>query len=155
MKHLHLSLLFISLLISQACSAQWTSLATDGTGDGASSTLLDGKGLSYRYDPSTDTIFFKIDVVTAVNPPFGINIVFNVTGAGAATIWNTPQNTNFPYNRIITAWYATATTGILGIADAVGFTSGNYTNIKSMGVAVSANFSANYYIVAVKRSVDI
>lgn len=152
MKHFHFYLLFILLFTVQQSFAQWTTLSTDATGDGASSTLLDGKTLSYRYVPATDSLFFKIDVAKAVNPPFGLNLVFAVTGAGAATTWNTPQNASFLYNRVITAWYATTTTGILGISDAIGFSSGNYTNIMKNGAVVTVDLASNSYIVAVKRT---
>ena len=154
MKKSTLLLLFV-LLCTQTLRAQtWTSLATDATGDGTNASLLDGTGLSYRYNATTDSLFFKITVAHAVWPPLGINILFSITDstAGPATAWNTTQNASFLYNRVITAWFATDTTGIVGVADAIGFTMGNYTNLHSNDIKVTVDTTNGIYILAVKRT---
>jgi hypothetical protein len=152
MKKLFYSFVFLAFSMPFISRSQtWTSLATDVTGDGTNASLLDGKGLSYYYSALTDSIYFKVDVVKATFPPFGVNIVLRVTGAGNATFWNTTQNNTFAYNRAITAWYATATTGVLGICDATGFSTGNYTNLKMNGVTVYVDTVHEYYILGLLR----
>jgi hypothetical protein len=124
--------LFILLFSPFFASAQtWTQLATDPGNDGVDATLLDATNLSYRYVPSTDSLFVKINVAQGKYPLYGVNIIFGVNNpaAGAATYWGSTQNTNFIYNRILTEWSYGVALGIGGIADAIAFSNGDPKNL--------------------------
>jgi hypothetical protein len=151
MKKLYFAFALFTCISFSGYAQTWISLATDITGDGTFPGLLDGKALSYRYDPSTDSIFFKVYVTAAVSPPFGVNIILRVNAPSLTdTNWNTSQNTNFRFNRVINAWAITDSLGFFGICDANGFRSGFYDNIKNGGLSVTVFFTDNSYVIGTK-----
>ncbi|MCB0698627.1 MAG: T9SS type A sorting domain-containing protein [Chitinophagales bacterium] len=150
-KTLLLVIIFMSLTI--ASFAQWTTLASDGVGDGSSGgpTFLDGTKLEYRYDDMSDSVWFRVTVANVLNANYGINIIMNVTGAGATVNWF-GSNTSFKYNRIITAWITSGTSGTVGITDAAGFGGGNYTKLGANNVNISIDATNKTYTLGLKRT---
>lgn len=150
-----LLLLFtLSIVVTTASFAQWTTLATDATGDGSKggSTYLDGTKLEYMYDNMSDSIWFRVTVASALSTDYGINILLNVNGAGSTMKWF-GTNAAFGYNRVVTAWISSSSSmSVVGISDATGFNAGNYTSLGSNNIDVSMDMSAKTYTLGMKRT---
>ncbi len=148
-----LLLLTIFSATSMASFAQWTTLASDGTGDGSHGGpgFLDGTKLEYRYDDKSDSVWFRVTVTNMLNANYGINIIMNVNGAGSTANWF-GSNTSFKYNRIITAWITSGTSGTVGITDAAGFGAGNYTKLGKDNISISMDATAKTYTLGLKRT---
>lgn len=148
-----LLLLTIYTAFSIAAFAQWTTLASDGTGDGSKggSSYLDGTKLEYMYDDQADSIWFRVTVANVLNSNYGINIIMNVNGAGSTANWF-GSNTTFKYNRIITAWITSGTSGTVGITDAAGFAAMNYTKLGSNNIDISIDAANKTYTLGLKRT---
>lgn len=152
MRKLLFSLLAATFCIS-AASAQWTSLGTDPVGDQSASPGLDGTKLEYRYDGVSDSVWFRVTVNQFMTDNYGINIILDVTGGGTQGNWWGYQNATFKYNRLITAWISSGSGSIVGISDAAGAASSNFTNIAPASkVEITTNASTKTYTIGMKRT---
>ncbi|MEZ5017890.1 MAG: T9SS type A sorting domain-containing protein [Flavipsychrobacter sp.] len=143
----------ITLFSFGAAQAQWTTLSTDASGDGANSSYLDGTKLEYRYDDMTDSVWFRVTVSQYKAYAFGINIILDVTGAGSKGTWWGNQNSSFQYNRLITAWMSNPPMGTVGITDAAGAASSNYTKIAGANkITIVGNTTDKTYTLGMKRT---
>ncbi len=148
-----LLLSLLTLLLGGTANAQWTTLASDGSGDGSNASLLDGAKLEYRYDDMTDSVWFRVTVNNYKAYGYGINIVLNVTGAGATGTWWGNQNSSFQYNRLITAWISTPPMGTVGITDPAGAAASNYTKIAGASkISIVGDPSGKTYTLGMKRT---
>lgn len=143
----------LAALVANTTFAQWTAISSDPAGDGMSTTPLDGTKLEYRYDDMTDSVWFRITTSNFLNANYGLNIVLDVTGAGAQGTWWGNQNSSFKYNRLITAWISSGTMGVVGITDPAGAASNNYTKIANgskINIAIDA--ATKTYTLGMKRT---
>lgn len=147
-------LLFLFMAITVISFAQtWTTLASDPSGDGAQggSSFLDGTKLEYRYDDITDSIWFRVTTDNFLTSNYGINIIMDVSGGGAKQNWF-GTNSSFQYNRIITAWITTGTSGVVGVTDAAGFQAANYTKLGANNIKIDVNPNDKTYTLGLKRT---
>lgn len=143
----------IALLSICTASAQWTTLSSDPAGDGASSGPLDGTKLEYRYDDVSDSVWFRITTSNFLSSNYGLNIILDVTGAGTQGTWWGNQNSTFKYNRLITAWVSTGSMGTVGITDAAGAASSNYTKIAGASkIEIILDATGKTYTLGMKRT---
>jgi len=56
-------LVFAFIFSTQLANAQWTTIATDPTGDGTNPARLDGTKLEFKYTPADDSLHFRISVL--------------------------------------------------------------------------------------------
>lgn len=148
-----LLLLTIFTAISLASFAQWGTLATDASGDGAQggSSYLDGTKLEYRYDDKSDSIWFRVTVSNVLSNNYGLNIVLDVEGAGSTANWF-GGNSNFRYNRLITAWITSGTSGTVGISDPSGVATSNYKNLHADNINITVDAANKTYTLGMKRT---
>ncbi len=148
-----LLLLTIYTAFTIAAFAQWGTLATDPSGDGKTSgpTYLDGTKLEYRYDNTSDSIWFKVTVTSILNANYGINIIMDVNGGGTTAAWF-GSNTSFKYNRVITVWVTSGSSGVIGITDAAGFAAMNYTKLGANNISIKIDAANKEYILGMKRT---
>jgi len=148
----------MSLFGLSAMAQTWTNLANDVAGDGANPDYLDGTSFSYWYDDQADSIYFQIEVQTVSTAhlaDFGVNILFNVPGMSQTfNFWgNDNQN---PYHLLLSMW-VTGTppdnySGVIGIADASGVQSSNWTNYLQNGIAGLISANNNTITLAMRRA---
>lgn len=141
------------MAISIATFAQWGTLAVDGTGDGQNGGpgYLDGTKLEYMYDNTSDSIWFKVTVTNILTANYGINIIMDVDGGGATANWF-GTNSSFAYNRIITAWVTSGTSGTVGMTDAAGFAAKDYTKLGKNNISIKVDAAHKEYILGMKRT---
>lgn len=152
MKRLLFSLLSITFLATTA-NAQWTSLATDPAGDGTASGGLDGTKLEYKYDPDTDSVWFRVTVSQFRTSGYGLNMILDVNGAGTQDTWWGNQNSSFKYNRLITAWITSGTSGTVGVCDPSGAATNNFTSIAGASkVQITTDAANKTYTIGMKRT---
>jgi pimeloyl-ACP methyl ester carboxylesterase len=132
----------------------WTVLAFDPKGDGRNPSMPDAALFSYRYDRQQDLLWFRITLYDKPNPEsFGVNIAVN-TGedeAGGMNWWG--ANKDFKFNKLITAWVTHGEKGYqgtIGIADAAGANSTNFTNLRHDNLQVLAQNDS--ILIGVKRA---
>lgn len=141
------------MAIGIASFAQWGTLAMDATGDGSvgGPNFLDGTKLEYRYDNMSDSIWFRVTVTNVLNANYGINIIMNVTDGGTTAKWF-GTNSSFDYNRVITAWVTSGTSGTVGITDASGFGTMNYTKLGANNIDIQVDATNKTYTLGMKRT---
>lgn len=153
------SLLFSFIILLTVPSwGQFTSLITDPSGDGSNGSLLDGTELSYRYDSTSDSIWFKVDVANlnaTTAQAIGVNIMVNISGAGSTfNFWGASPNSD-PFHFLLTTWVTGTApntySGTIGIADAAGVNSTNFTNLSSGNISVNADMSGGAITLGLKR----
>jgi hypothetical protein len=147
------------LFAAPIASAQtWTRLATDPQGDELDNTLADGTGFYYYYDKANDSLWFRVDVSAASYSPskFGVNIVYNVPTTEMATTWYGNQNTDFSYNRVLTAWVQLSIKntyyGVVGCGDAAGVQNNDINNLDTDNIKVKVNDKTSSYILGLKKT---
>lgn len=138
-------------------SAPWSLLSRDSENDGGNPNWAAVNALSYFYDATTDTVWFKFDLARLPNPhAFGINLVVDtddnqITGANW---WG--GNRAFTYDRLVSVWVvksgAEAFRGTVGVGDFHGVTSGRYTNIARNNLAFRADSSLRVMLLGIKRA---
>ena len=159
MKTIYLKLLFVICLTATSANnfAQWTTIATDVSGDGSVASLLDGTELEFNYDSVNDSLWFRI-TTAAINSgqsmDLGFNIMVNYAGGGSTFNFWGPTNIN-PYHKLVTGWVVglppSSYSGTIGIGDAPGVNATNYTNLFSNNLTIIVNTSASTIEVGMKR----
>lgn len=155
-------LLFIALLASAFLGinsyAQWSTIATDVSGDGSDSALLDGTELEFMHNDADDVLTFRIstaDITTSQSMALGVNIMVNYPGGGSTfNFWG--NNNSAAYHRLLTAWVTgsptTGYSGTIGISDAAGVSGGNYTSLSSNNLDITVNTAANEILIELDRA---
>jgi len=152
-------LLLISLtFITPVFSQTWTSVSTDPSGDGASAGLLDGTEFSYWYDSVADSLWFRINTanLNSTNAQaVGVNIMVNAAGAGSTFNFWGSSNMD-PYHFLLTAWVTgtppSSYTGTIGLANAMGVNSMNYTNLSSNNLDIIVDVANNRIDIGLERT---
>jgi len=150
-----IAMVFIS---SVAQSQNWTTIATDASGDGVDGALLDGTKLEFSYDQPKDSLWFRVTVASMTTPQtaaLGVNIMVNIPGAGSTfNFWGT-NNMN-PFHKLITVWVTgappSAYTGTIGIANSTGVNASNYTNLSSNNISIKVDAASSTIILGLKRT---
>lgn len=122
----------------------WKQLTNDPANDGRNPNWAEAKALSYFYDASTDTIWFKFDLERLPNPnAFGINLIVDTdqNQQTGANWWG--NNKTFKYDRLVTVWVIKTGSnryrGAVGIGDNQGIQLGRYTNLFQHNLAFGAD----------------
>jgi len=151
--------LFLFSIFTLSSQAQtWTGVANDPANDGSTPGWLDGQALSYYYDSAADSIWFKLDVFN-LNPnssAWGINVQLSIPGVSPSGNWWGTQNSSFSYNKLVTAWVTGTApsnySGTIGIANLAGVGSGNYDNLASNNMTITADVPNNTILVGMPRT---
>ena len=152
------SFIFLFCLSYFSQAQTWTAIATDPTGDASNGALLDGTGFSYYYDPVADSVWFKVDVAnlnTSTASAMGVNIMVNITGGGSTfNFWGTDNSNAF--HKLVTVWVTGAPpssySGTIGVANASGVSSQNYTNLSSNNIDIEASIADKSIVLGMKRT---
>ncbi len=135
----------------------WKQLATDPANDGRNPNWAEAKALSYYYDTSTDTIWFKFDLERLPNPnAFGINLVVDTdqNQQTGANWWG--NNKTFKYDRLVTVWVIKTGPnryrGSVGIGDTHGIQLGSYTNLFHHNLAFGADVERKIFLLGFKSA---
>lgn len=143
--------------------AQWITIASDATGDGADPALMDATLLEYKYDSSNDSLLFRITVASmnATNSQeVGVNVHLLYSGGGATfDFWGDDNNATTNANgwhRMITTW-VTGTppanySGTIGIADAAGVGANDFTNVAQNNINIKVNQTAKTITIGLLRA---
>ncbi len=159
MKNIYLNLFVAACfaMVSLNTFSQWTTIATDVTGDGSVASLLDGTELEFRYDSTNDSLWFRISTSTInsnQSMDLGFNIMVNYAGGGSTFNFWGSNNLN-PYHKLVTGWVVGLPPsnyfGTIGIGDATGVSTTNYTNLFSDNLAIIVNTSASTIEIGMKR----
>ncbi len=137
--------------------ATWTTLAQDAESDGRNPNWAAVKALSYFYDATADTVWFKRDLSRLPNPnAFGINLVIDTDEdqSTGANWWG--GNRAFKYDRLVTVWVvkngANAYRGAVGVGDFQGVTEGRYINLFQNNLAFRADSALKTMLLGIKSS---
>jgi hypothetical protein len=156
---LKLAIAIALITIGTRLSAQtWTPLTTDVTGDGSDPSLLDGTDFQYRYDKNSDSLYFKVGVngfTTTTQQAVGVNIMINIPSGGSTfNFWG--NDNKAAYHKLLTVWVTgtppSSYSGTIGIADAAGVGSSNYTSLSSNNIDIDVATASNEIILGLKRS---
>ncbi|WP_421750884.1 T9SS type A sorting domain-containing protein [Croceimicrobium sp.] len=140
--NIYSSVLSLCLLLSYSMKGQYQLLATDPSNDGVNSQLADGTHFAYYYDAQSDSIFFRIEL-NSLSPSmasgFGCNVMVNLFSTDPTfNFWG--QDNQLPYHYLLTAWVTGSPpsnyTGTIGIADANGVNTQNYTNLYQNNIQI-------------------
>lgn len=138
----------------QFASAQWTTITNDASGDGADATRLDGTKLEFRYTPADDSLHFRVTVASisaAQAGNFGVNVMVNLDAGSKFNFWGT-SNMN-TWSKLVTTWVTGPPyVGTIGIANAQGVGSMNYTNLSSNNISIVLDQAANTITLGMKRT---
>jgi hypothetical protein len=156
-KNLLILTLFIIGICNPSFAQTWTSIATDQTGDGSQGSLLDGTELEYYYDDIADSVWFRITTANMNSShasALGINIMVNYPGGGSTfNFWGSSNSA--AYHRLVTAWVTGAPpssySGTIGIANATGVNSANFTNEQSNNLDLTTDVNTKTVVVGIKR----
>jgi pimeloyl-ACP methyl ester carboxylesterase len=131
----------------------WTVVGFDPPGDGRKPAMADAAQLSYRYDQSDGTMWFRLSLFGRFNvEAFGVNVAVDTgtPGRQKANWWGT--NKTFTFDRLITA-AVTRTgeryTGTIGISDAAGASRMELTSLGKDNVQIRVDGHA--ILIGVKR----
>lgn len=158
---LGLMVMALILMSSYNCFAQvnWTSVNTDVQGD-VTAGGTDGKELFYYYDDAADSIWFRVDIFSTSNPSgnFGVNVMINIPGGGSTfNFWGNAPNNN-PFHKLVTTWVTGSApsnySGTIGIANATGVNTNNFTNLhnNNIDITYNAGASAHTIILGMRRA---
>jgi tetratricopeptide (TPR) repeat protein len=135
----------------------WKQLTADPANDGRNPNWPEAKALSYYYDASTDTIWFKFDLERLPNPnAFGINLIVDTdqNQQNGASWWG--NNKAFKYDRLVTVWViktgANRYRGSVGIGDNRGVQLGRYTNLFRNNLAFHADTEKKIFLLGFKSA---
>lgn len=154
MKNLLFAIIFCSAAFG-ANAQSWTTITSDAIGDGSSPNLLDGTMLEYSYNPTTDSLHFRVTVASisaSQKTNFGVNVMVNLSGVSKFNFWGT-SNTN-TWSKLVTTWVSGAPpyAGTIGIADAQGVNTQSWTNLKANNISIVMNEAAKTITLGMKRS---
>jgi hypothetical protein len=137
--------------------AAWKQLTADPANDGRNPNWAEAKALSYYYDASTDTIWFKFDLERLPNPnAFGINLIVDTdqNQQNGANWWG--NNKTFKYDRLVTVWVIKTGPnryrGSVGIGDTHGIQRNRYTNLFNHTVAFHADAEKKFFLLGFKSA---
>lgn len=135
----------------------WTPLANDDEGDANNANLADGKALSYYYDATADSLWFKIDLHSLPNTEtIGINLVVDTDQdqSTGASWWG--SNRSFTFDKLVTAWVVKAQpgkyAGTMGIGDAASVMRFQMTNLSQNNISLSVDEPGKTLIIGLKRT---
>jgi hypothetical protein len=111
----------------------FTTLGSEGAGDGVSPTLPDARELAVAVDPARGLVWFRVGLER--EPPgdwLGVNIALDVDGdpANGRAWWG--QNKPFHFDRLVTAYLARGSgywQGVTGVGDAEGTAAGRFDGL--------------------------
>lgn len=118
---------------SSLAGLEWTTLATEETGDGRSPRLPDARALHYAVERSRQTVWFRIDLLEEPNPRwFGLNVAIDsdLDASNGINWWG--SNSQFRFDRLLTAYLnrgAGYWQGYVGLADDSGVSQGRMDNL--------------------------
>jgi pimeloyl-ACP methyl ester carboxylesterase len=149
-------LFLLACVLRGAAEDIWTVLAFDPKGDVRDASLADAAQLSYRYDSRQDILWFRVTLYGRPNEKaFGVNIVVD-TGAddSAATKMNWwGQNTEFKFDKVVTAWVTHGSAGYegtIGVGDATGAKARKINNLLQNNLQIRVE--GDSIIIGVKRT---
>jgi tetratricopeptide (TPR) repeat protein len=135
----------------------WKELTADPANDGRNPNWAEAKALSYYYDASTDTLWFKFDLERLPNPnAFGINLIVDTdqNQQNGASWWG--NNKTFKYDRLVTVWVIKTGPnryrGAVGIGDNRGIQLGRYTNLFHNNLAFLADPEKKIFLLGFKSA---
>jgi tetratricopeptide (TPR) repeat protein len=135
----------------------WKQLTADSPNDGRNPNWAEAKALSYYYDASTDTLWFKFDLERLPNPnAFGSNLIVDTdqNQQNGASWWG--NNKTFKYDRLVTVWVIKTGSnryrGSVGIGDARGIQLGRYTNLFHNNLAFLADAEKKIFLLGFKSA---
>ena len=143
-------------LFSLPLTAQnWQLLSTDPAGDGFVSSRADASEFSYRYDPVTDSIWFRMDLHSGFNPfNWGMNILVD-TDLDPQTGREWPSFTNpFSFDVGLTVWVTGSPgnySGTVGVSDANTMMSGNFSSLYQNNVTLMVDTVDSAYTIGLPR----
>jgi len=145
--------------------AQWITIATDPAGDGAdpNAILMDGTLLEYKYIESNDSLYFRATVaaMSALNTQAaGLNVHLYYNGGGTTYDFfgddNNATTNTLGWHRMLTTWVTgtppTNYSGTIGICDAAGFTSNNFTNVAQNNINIWIDQAARTITIGLLRA---
>lgn len=144
----------VFIFSTQFVMAQWTTITSDPTGDGSNASRLDGTKLEFRYTPADDSLHFRVTTASisssqAMN--FGVNVMINLNGGSKFNFWGS-SNTN-SWSKLVTTWVTGPPyVGTIGIANAQGVNTQNYTNLSSNNISIVLNQANNTITLGMKRT---
>jgi tetratricopeptide (TPR) repeat protein len=135
----------------------WKQLTADPANDGRNPSWAEAKALSYYYDASTDTIWFKFDLERLPNlNAFGINLIVDTdqNQQNGASWWG--NNKTFKYDRLVTVWVIKTGPnryrGSVGIGDIRGIQLNQYTGLFRNNVAFHADAEKKIFLLGFKSA---
>ena len=141
---------------SETAALTWTELANEGQGDVRSPRLPDAKSLSYHYDPTTDQLWFKIDLHGSLREDFfGVNLAIDTDSDqnNGFNWWGINQG--FRFDRLLTVYLnqvGEAYQGSIGIGDVAGISQGKMDNLSFNNIRVSLDTAKNAILLGLKGS---
>ena len=145
------------VLLPLVSAAQFTTVLTDAAGDGDYPTDLDGTEVAYRYDAARDSLWFRVTVSTltaAQQADVGVNLMFNIPNGGSTFNFWGQDNMN-PYHILATVWVTgsapSSYTGTIGLADATGVGSSNWTNVATNNIGIVVDGSTRQITLGMAR----
>ncbi|PCJ64317.1 MAG: hypothetical protein COA58_13260 [Bacteroidetes bacterium] len=139
------TILTLMVLSVSSAFAQYQTISTDPSGD--SNGFNDVTKLEYKYDNTTDSLWFRFTLATIPSgTDLGVNVMVNIPGASDSFNFWGDDNTN-AYHRFVTAW-VTGTppsnySGVIGIADGSGVQSSNYVNLQNNNLNIVVSTAGN------------
>jgi len=157
MKKTSLLLTLGTFLYAFSSSAQWTTIVSDASGDGAYPNLIDGTQLEYNYDDITDSLWFRIttaEINSSQALDLGVNILsFYGYGDPTFSFWS-PDN-YYSYNSLLTCWVTGSPpnnyTGTMGVSTANGVNTANFTEISNQ-LSIEVDVVNSTIVIGTKRA---
>jgi photosystem II stability/assembly factor-like uncharacterized protein len=145
-------------IIENIISENWITISNDAIDDHKNKTRLDGTKLEYAYNMTTDTISFRFTTNTISSiqsADFGLNVMVNISNAGVDTFNFWGDDNKKAYHKLLSVWVTGTApsnyTGTIGIADANGVKTDQYSNKFNNNIAINLNQSASNIIIKLKR----
>ncbi len=146
------------VLCYASVNAQYTTISSDNSADGSNPTLLDGSLFEYYHDGPSDSLWFRIttsEITAAQSLDLGFNIMVNYNDGGSTfNFWGADNSNSF--HKLVTGWVVgtppSGYSGTIGIADAMGVNSYNYTNLYSNNLDIVVDEVNATITIGMKRS---
>jgi len=134
-------------------SSVWTVLSVDPKGDAREPSLADAAQLSYRYEETSDMLWFRVSLFGRLNADaFGVNVAIDTGAADSDKAHWWGDNKEFAFDRLLTASVTRTDgrySGTIGISDAPGALRRQFTNLGRDNVEVRVE--GNAILIGVKR----